>query len=92
MSSTSKPTTRRGVLIGAAVLTGLPILAVSEAAHAAGTLPKANAHYQEKPNGTKHCSLCNYYIPGSATAGQCKVVAGPILANGWCTLFAPKAG
>jgi hypothetical protein len=92
MSSTSKPTTRRGVLIGAAVLTGLPILAVSEAAHAAGTLPKANAHYQDHPNGTKHCSMCNYYIPGSPKAGMCKVVAGPIDPNGWCTLFAPKAG
>jgi len=92
MSSTSKPTTRRGVLIGAAVLTGLPILAVSEAAHAAGTLPKANAHYQDHPNGNKHCSMCNYYIPGSPTAGQCKVVAGPINPNAWCTLFAPKAG
>lgn len=94
MSSESKPTTRRTILIGAAALTGLPLLAASGAAHAAGTLPKANAHYQDHPNGTKHCSMCNYYVAGAnpKAAGMCKVVAGPIAPNAWCTLFAQKAG
>jgi hypothetical protein len=92
MSSSSTPTTRRGVLIGAAVLTSLPILAVSEAAHAAGSTPKANVKFQNNPKGAQQCSKCNYFIPGaSPTApGQCKVVAGPIIPNGWCILFAAK--
>jgi hypothetical protein len=92
MSSSSTPTTRRGVLIGAAVLTGLPILAASEAAHAAGSTPKANVKFQNNPKGAQQCSKCNYFIPGaSPTApGQCKVVAGPIIPNGWCILFAAK--
>jgi hypothetical protein len=94
MSSSSQPTTRRGVLIGAAVLTGLPILAVSEAAHAAGTLPKANARYQDHPNAAlkQQCSMCNYYLPGASGAGLCKIVAGPVSANGWCTMYAKKPG
>ena len=88
----SKPTTRRTILIGAAALTGLPIIAASAAAHAAGTLPKANANYQDKPKAGKQCSMCAYYLPGAkpTVPGQCKVVAGPIAPAGWCTLFAAK--
>jgi hypothetical protein len=93
MAFESKKATRRGILIGAAALGGLPILAAAGSAEAAGTLPKANAKYQDHPNGGKHCALCNYFIPGShpGATGQCKVVAGAINPNGWCTLFAPKA-
>jgi len=93
MDSKSKPTTRRTILIGAAALTGLPVLTATQAAQAAGTVPQASAHYQGKPNANgQHCSLCNYYLPGaSATAnGQCKLVAGVIAPNGWCQLFAAK--
>jgi hypothetical protein len=92
MSASSMPPTRRGLLIGAAVLTGLPIPAVSQAVHAAGTLPKANVHYQDRPNARQqHCGMCNFYISGP-TAGQCKVVAGAISPYGWCILFVPKGG
>ncbi len=93
MDSKSKPTTRRTILIGAAALSGLPVLAATQSANAAGTVPQASAHYQNKPNANgQHCSLCNYYLPGaSATAnGQCKLVAGVIAPNGWCQLFAAK--
>jgi hypothetical protein len=92
MTDKTNPATRRALIVGAATLAGLPFLVQPKVAHAAGTLPKANAKYQEKPSGANRCGLCNYYIPGaSATAvGQCKVVAGPISPTGWCTLFAPK--
>jgi hypothetical protein len=96
MSDTSKPATRRAILIGAAALPGLPLLAAGAAhAAAAGTLPKANAKYQDKPGaGGQKCSDCTYYIPAAskpATAvGRCKLVAGSITPNGWCQLFAPK--
>jgi len=92
MTDNSKPATRRNILIGAATLAGLPLLAASGEAQAAGTVPKANAKYQETPKGAQHCSLCNYYLPGASptAVGQCKLVAGPISPNGWCSLFAAK--
>ncbi len=92
MTSKTNPTTRRTILIGAAALTGLPILAAATSASAAGTLPKANAHYQDHPNGAKQCSGCNYFLAKAAPDGGnlCKVVAGPIAANAYCTMYAPK--
>lgn len=88
MSNEMKPTTRRTILIGAATLAGL----AATAAKAAGTMPKANVKYQDHPNGAAQCGKCNYFLPGaSATAnGKCKIIAGDISPNGWCTMFAPK--
>lgn len=92
MTDKSNPTTRRTILIGAAALTGLPLLAQPKQAHAAGGVKKENVHFQNMPKGAAQCSKCNYFVAGaSATAvGQCKVVAGPIPPNGWCQLYAAK--
>ena len=92
MTDKPKSATRRTILIGAATLSGLPLLAAAGSAQAAGTMPQANAKYQSTPKGAQQCSKCNYFIPGaSATAaGQCKIVAGVISPNGYCVLFAPK--
>ncbi len=92
MSDQQKSATRRHILIGAAALGGLPLLATAGAARAAGTLPKANAKYQDHPKDGKRCSLCTYYLPGAKpkAAGQCKIVAGAISPEGWCAMFAYK--
>lgn len=92
MSDKPNPTTRRGVLVGAATLASLPLLAQPLQAQAAGTVPKANAKYQDHPNGANMCGKCNYFLPGAdaKAPGLCKLVAGPISPTGWCTLFAPK--
>jgi hypothetical protein len=92
MNDRSKPATRRNLILGAAALSGLPLLAEPKVAHAAGTMPKTNVKYQDKPNGANACGKCNYFLPGAtpAVAGLCKVVAGPISPTGWCILFAPK--
>jgi hypothetical protein len=92
MTDKPYPTTRRGILAGAAALAGLPILAASQEAHAAGTVPKASAKYQDHPSGPNMCGKCNYFLPGAPATGpgMCKLVAGPISPTGWCTLFAPK--
>lgn len=89
---TNSASTRRALLIGAATLAGLPMLAGPGRARAAGTLPKANAKYQDHPNGANKCDTCTYYVPGAkpGAAGTCKVVAGSIAPNAWCILFAPK--
>ncbi len=92
MSQDSLPTTRRTILIGAAVLTSLPLLAASGVANAAGAMPKANVKYQETPKGAAKCSTCSYFLAGKGPGGTnlCKIIAGPIAASGWCTMFAPK--
>ena len=91
MSETANPATRRTIILGAAMLTGLPLLATPKRAVAAG-VPQAAAKYQTMPKGAFQCSTCTYYVPGaSATAaGTCKVVAGAILPTGWCQLYAKK--
>ncbi len=92
MTDNPNPTTRRGVLAGAGTLAALPLLALPRQAHAAGTVPKATAKYQDHPSGANMCGKCNYFLPGANAKGpgQCKLVAGPISPTGWCTLFAPK--
>ncbi len=82
--------TRRTVILGTATLATLPLLAGQ--AHAGG-VTQANAKYRPKPNGAAQCSKCNYFIVGASptVAGKCKVVAGAILPNGWCQLYAQKA-
>ena len=92
MTDTPKSATRRTILIGAATLSGLPLLAAAGSAQAAGTMPQATAKYQPTPKGAQQCSKCNYFLPGAkaTAAGQCKVVAGAISPTGYCILFAPK--
>lgn len=91
LTDQSNPTTRRTILIGAA-LSGLPLLAAGTAANAAGTVPQATAKYQNHPQGANQCSKCNYFLAGATPTGpaKCKLVAGVIMPNGWCTLFAAK--
>ena len=92
MTEEPKSATRRSLLIGAAILPGLPLLAAAGSAQAAGTMPKTNAKYQATPKGAQACDICTYYIPGARAAapGQCKIVAGVISPKGYCVLFAPK--
>ncbi len=93
MNPTNKPTTRRTILIGAAALSGLPVLLATQSANAAGTVPQASAHYQPKPNASgQHCGGCNYFLPGKTptAVGSCKLVAGAISPTGWCQLYAAK--
>lgn len=92
MTFKSIPTTRRALLLAAAVLPAAATFIWSKQAEAAGSTPKANVQFQYKPKGANQCSKCNYFIPGAnpTAVGQCKVVAGPIPPNGWCILFAPK--
>jgi hypothetical protein len=92
MTDKTNPTTRRTILFGAGLMAGLPLLAASGQAQAAGTMPKTNVHYQLMPKGAQQCSKCNYFLPGTSATGPglCKIVAGPIAPNAWCQLFAAK--
>jgi len=46
------------------------------------------AGYQSGPNGGQSCGQCRHFLPPSA----CKVVSGPITAQGWCRLYFAKSG
>jgi hypothetical protein len=46
-------------------------------------------YVSKTPDAAKRCDGCSLYIPGSPCGG-CKVVKGPIAAEGWCSAWAPK--
>ncbi len=56
----------------------------------AGSVNKGSMHYQDSPKGGARCADCAAYIVPTAEhpdAPGCKLVAGPISANGWCIAF-----
>ena len=61
---------------------------------AAATMTQEAAHYVTHPVGGKQCSGCSLYIPAKSnpkkSAGQCKLVEGSILPQGWCKYYSPK--
>ncbi len=78
----------RKAFLGAVVV--LPALASALPASAdASKSSQASMQYQPTPKDGKHCSQCNFFIPGSsATAdGTCKIVDGTISPNGYCIAF-----
>ena len=81
---------RRSLLSAAAAAASALVL--SGEAHAAGAIPKTAVGFQTEPKDGHQCSQCKLFIPGADAnaAGQCKSVAGEIVPNGWCKLFAAK--
>ncbi|HTJ26900.1 MAG TPA: high-potential iron-sulfur protein [Candidatus Limnocylindria bacterium] len=71
---------------------GLALGASLSAAQAAGTAPKSQYKYQDKPNDGHQCSGCQLFIPGSSPTakGTCQLVAGDISPTGWCTAWTAK--
>ena len=93
----------KGISRRAALKTGLTVLAgslVTTSALAddidAGKMAKSVVAYRYHPaaNGS-HCAICANFLapgtPGNATTdARCKLVAGVIDPNGYCTAFAKK--
>ncbi|MBA2484448.1 MAG: high-potential iron-sulfur protein [Nitrosomonas sp.] len=54
---------------------------------------KSTVQYRDEPNADQQCSNCLQFIPGktSEDSGECKVVAGKISPQGWCSAYAPKS-
>lgn len=73
---------RRQAIKAAASGIGLAALQ-SKRATAQQKIAKLDARYQDRPNGTQHCALCEYYISPVA----CKLVRGEVSPNGWCSFF-----
>ena len=51
---------------------------------AAEKMTKAQAEYQDKPNGIYSCGTCTLFEAPSS----CKVVEGEVSNDGWCKAFA----
>jgi hypothetical protein len=53
-------------------------------ARAADKMTRAQAEYQDTPNGLYSCGMCSLFEAPNA----CKVVEGEISKDGWCKAFA----
>ncbi|MDQ2873023.1 MAG: high-potential iron-sulfur protein [Candidatus Eremiobacteraeota bacterium] len=84
--------TRADVLKSLVVLPALAAAFMDSAAIADAKSPKTQFKYQNHPKGTQKCSGCSLFIPGKnkTAMGGCKVVAGSISPNGWCTAYSAK--
>ena len=68
------------VFAGMAAVVALPPPVRAKAA-------KGDFLYQDQPHDGKRCELCIHFLKPSG----CKLVTGPISAQGWCRLFSATA-
>ena len=96
MNDRTKTVSRSEFVKKAAILPALAGLL-----YAAGSLParaakgsKTQFKYQDKPNGSKKCSNCTFFIAGKTPTanGTCKLVDGDISPNGYCIAWSGKTG
>ena len=60
------------------------LLAPIASAEAADKMTRAQAEYQDTPNGLYSCGMCSLFEEPSG----CKVVEGEVSKDGWCKAFA----
>ena len=85
---------RRTLLKGAAAVTCVALASAfaGKALAATAMSTKVATKYQDKPNGDKKCSNCNFFIPGKTPTadGTCTVVEGSISPEAYCILYSRK--
>jgi High potential iron-sulfur protein len=59
---------------------------VAVRAKAQEKIAQAVVQYQTQPKNGQMCSTCINFEP----PGACKIIAGTIVPNGWCLVYAPK--
>ena len=85
----------RGAFVQSAIvlpaLAGLLVAGATAPARAKGS--QAQFKYQTKPNGSKKCSNCTFFIAGKTPTanGSCKIVDGTISPNAYCIAYSPKS-
>jgi hypothetical protein len=83
--SERQPDTLRRKLIRAAIGSASAALVLRIApADAADKMTKAQAEYQDTPNGIYSCGTCTLFAPPNG----CKVVEGEVGKDGWCKAYA----
>ena len=92
----ARSVTRRTLLGGAALALGAAACGMPRAAGAQprqkaqpqkqDKVSKADAKYQDQPNGQQRCEICLQFRP----PGGCELVEGRISPKGWCQFFAAR--
>jgi hypothetical protein len=78
---------RRFLMQGATALTALAVGgAVGCQVQQQQKASKAEAAYQPRPNGPQACGNCANFI----APDNCRVVQGPVAANGWSRFWQPR--
>ena len=78
---------RRALLQGiTSAAVAAPVVLATATSALAAKASKASVGYQNHPKGSQHCANCSLFIPPSS----CKLVAGTISPNGWCSLWVSK--
>ena len=88
-----KKISRRTLLKGAAVMTGVALSSALTVRAQEAKATKAAMKYQDEPKGDQKCSNCKFFIPGktSTADGTCQIVEGSISPQGWCTAYTKKS-
>jgi hypothetical protein len=78
---------RRAVIRGVtSTLTAVQVGGNAGRISAQQKLSKADAKYQEQPNGQQRCEICLQFRPPAS----CQIVSGEISPKGWCQFFAAR--
>jgi hypothetical protein len=90
VKNSSMDVTRRGALVQLLVLPALAGMLAVGATAVARADARVDLKYQSTPKGDQKCSGCVLFAPGKTPKddGTCKIIAGDISPNGWCTAFA----
>ncbi|KXW55567.1 hypothetical protein LHV13_01615 [Ferrovum sp. PN-J185] len=92
-----KHSRRQLLKMGSIALVAAPLVGFSTGASAKqNTAVRAALHFQNKPNGAKHCAVCMNFLPNKANLDHsgCKLYPGDdeICPNCYCNGFVQKAG
>ena len=77
---------RRLLMQGATALTALAVAGATGCQVQQQKVSKAVAAYQAMPNGPQACGNCANFVAPS----ECRVVQGPVAANGWSRYWQPR--
>jgi hypothetical protein len=84
MAETGISRSRRAAIVAALQGASASLLFRITGAQAADKMTRAQAEYQDTPNGIYSCGLCSLF----EAPNGCKVVEGEVSKDGWCKAFA----
>jgi hypothetical protein len=77
------PFSRRRLLVQSTGAAACLLTGCATSSKVQGSMPQAQAQYQDHPSGLERCGICKHFI----SPHGCEIVAAPVQANGWCRLY-----